>query len=108
MATDLPRLIYHRLALSKELLLRAVTGTSFFTIRRWARGTASAGVWQSLNTEVPNNDWSGNGKHCHTASPSGLCHRLWFRSAQPQDAQESLLELQELLLAFMLFFCAVN
>jgi hypothetical protein len=29
---DLPRLIYHRRALSKELLLRAVTGTSFFTI----------------------------------------------------------------------------
>jgi len=28
---DLPRLIYHRRALSKELLLRAVTGTSFFT-----------------------------------------------------------------------------
>jgi len=32
-ATDLPRLIYHRRALSNELLLRAVTGTSFFTIR---------------------------------------------------------------------------
>jgi hypothetical protein len=30
-AKDLPRLIYHRRALSKELLLRAVTGTSFFT-----------------------------------------------------------------------------
>ena len=29
---DLPRLIYHRRALSNELLLRAVTGTSFFTI----------------------------------------------------------------------------
>ena len=27
----LPRLIYHRRALSKDLLLRAVTGTSFFT-----------------------------------------------------------------------------
>jgi len=30
---DLPRFIYHRRALSNELLLRAVTGTSFFTIR---------------------------------------------------------------------------
>ena len=30
---DLPRLIYHRRALSNELLLRALTGTSFFTIR---------------------------------------------------------------------------
>jgi len=29
---DLPRLIYLRRALSNELLLRAVTGTSFFTI----------------------------------------------------------------------------
>ena len=42
------------------------------------------------------------------AEPRGLGHRLWFRSAQPQDAQESLLELQELLLALMLFFGAVN
>ena len=32
-AGNLPRLIYHRRALSNELLLRAVTGTSFFTIR---------------------------------------------------------------------------
>jgi hypothetical protein len=30
---DLPRLIYHRGALSNELLLRALTGTSFFTIK---------------------------------------------------------------------------
>jgi hypothetical protein len=30
LAKDLPRLIYHRRALSKELLIRAVTGTSFF------------------------------------------------------------------------------
>ena len=32
---DLPHLhlIYHRRALSNELLLRAVTGTSFFTMR---------------------------------------------------------------------------
>jgi len=30
---DLPQLIYHRRALSNELLLRAVTGTSFFTMR---------------------------------------------------------------------------
>ena len=28
-----PRLIYHRRTPSKELLLRAATGTSFFTIR---------------------------------------------------------------------------
>jgi hypothetical protein len=33
LAKDLPRLIYHRRALSNVLLLRAVTGTSFFTIR---------------------------------------------------------------------------
>jgi hypothetical protein len=33
LAKGLPRLIYHRRALSKELLLRAVTGTSFFTKR---------------------------------------------------------------------------
>jgi len=31
-AEDLPRLIYHRRELSNELLLRAVTGTSFWTI----------------------------------------------------------------------------
>jgi hypothetical protein len=31
-AKDLPRPIYHRRALGNELLLRAVTGTSFFTI----------------------------------------------------------------------------
>ena len=33
LAKGLPRLIYHRRALSNELLLRAVTGTSFFTKR---------------------------------------------------------------------------
>jgi len=34
---DLPRLVYHRRALSNELLLRAVTGTSFFTILNGAK-----------------------------------------------------------------------
>jgi len=33
-AKDLPHLIYHRRALSNELLLGALTGTSFFTIRQ--------------------------------------------------------------------------
>jgi hypothetical protein len=33
LAKDLPCLIYHRRALSNELLIRAVTGTSFFPIR---------------------------------------------------------------------------
>lgn len=79
-------------------------------LAKWARGTASAGVCGScndrLNTEVPKN--GRKGKALPHGEPCGLCHRLWFRSAQPQDAQESLLELQELLLAFMLFFCAVN
>ena len=79
-------------------------------LARWARRTASAGVCGSrsdrLNTEVPKN--GRKGKALPHGEPCGLCHRLWFRSAQPQDAQESLLELQELLLAFMLFFCAVN
>ena len=32
-----PRLIYHRRALRNELLLRALTGMSFFTIRDDAR-----------------------------------------------------------------------
>jgi len=32
-AKDLPRLIYHRRALSNKLSLRAATGTSFFPIR---------------------------------------------------------------------------
>src|SRR6516225_4783026 len=32
LAKDLPCLIYHRRALSNELLIRAVTGTSFFPI----------------------------------------------------------------------------
>jgi len=47
-ATDLPRLIYHRRAPSNELLLRAVTGTSFFTIgeaemsKRMAQAEAAA------------------------------------------------------------------
>src|SRR6516162_6371759 len=35
LAKDLPRLIYHRRALTDELLPRAVTGTSILTIRDW-------------------------------------------------------------------------
>jgi len=38
LAKDLPRLIYHRRTLSKDLLLRAVTGTSFFPIRAHESG----------------------------------------------------------------------
>src|SRR5215469_1646593 len=37
LAKGLPRPIYHRRALSNELLLRAVTGTSFFTKRDRSR-----------------------------------------------------------------------
>lgn len=65
----------------------------------------------SLNTEVAMNVLLRKGESLpntgHT-EPRGLGHRLWFRSAEPQDSQESLLKLQELLLALMLFFCAVN
>src|SRR5215469_15172549 len=42
LAKGLPRLIYHRRALSNELLLRAVTGTSFFTTRHRDRTPAGS------------------------------------------------------------------
>jgi len=58
-AKDLPREIYHWRALSNELWLRAVTGTSFFTIRvhpmgpsnfRPIRGRIKSRVWLVSDT----------------------------------------------------------
>ncbi len=83
---------------------------------RWARRTASTdrgsgNCHDRLKITVPMKVPVRRGKslpHCASRRAERACHRLWLRSAQPQDSQESLLELQELLLALMLFFRAVN
>jgi len=47
---DLPRLFYHRRALRNELLLRALTGSSFFTIRVLAVLQSTLALKRQMNS----------------------------------------------------------